>query len=236
MFKDPDGPVSFSCQNPKFQHALREAFAVCRKTTVTTEDGFLGYIWPAQWKGVTVPARSEVVVSGRARSGPGGRNYCGLVEALPDPSAVSVSRTLASVKQDRVPVRIHNLNEFPVSIGRYQKLGRLFQVEEADIHSARDVSLTPDDNGVVEVELVECSDGMEKDPVFDMLGLTDRPDLTTEEQGKLAALLQKWEKVFSANEEDFGRTNIVQHQIPTGDANIVREMRALLSDMLQGES
>lgn len=37
VFKDPDGPMSFSCQNPKFQHAWREAFAVCRKTTVTTE-------------------------------------------------------------------------------------------------------------------------------------------------------------------------------------------------------
>lgn len=117
-----------------------------------------------------------------------------------------MARTLASVKQGRVPVRIHNLNEFPVSTGRYQKLGRLFQVEEADIHSARDVSLMPDNDGVVEVELVECSDGMEKDPVFDMLGLANRPDLTTEEQGKLAALLQKWEKKFSANEEYFGKT------------------------------
>lgn len=58
VFKDPDGPLSFSCQNPKFQHAWWEAFAVCWKTTVTTEDGFLGYIWPAQRKGVTVPARS----------------------------------------------------------------------------------------------------------------------------------------------------------------------------------
>lgn len=248
VFKDPAGPVSFSCQNPKFQRTWREAFAVCRKMTVTTEDGFLGYIWPAQRKGITVPARSEVVVWGRTRAGPKGRDYCGLVEALPEPSAVSVARTLASIKQGRVPVRIRNLNEFPVSIGRYQKLGRLFQVEETDVHGARDVSLTPDEDGVVQVGLVENSSGVDMDSVFDTLGLADRPDLTSDEQGKLSALLQKWEKVFSKNEEDFGRTNIVQHQIPTGDAPPIRErfrplppllykdMRTLLSGMLQGGS
>uniref|UniRef100_A0A668AQP4 Gypsy retrotransposon integrase-like protein 1 n=1 Tax=Myripristis murdjan TaxID=586833 RepID=A0A668AQP4_9TELE len=246
VFKGAEGPVSFSCQNPKFQHVWREAFAVCRRTTVTAEDGFLGYIWPARRRGVVVPARSEVVVWGRARSGPQGQNYCGLVEALPEPSSVAVARTLVAVSQGRVPVRLRNLNEFPVSIGRYQKLGRLFQVEEADVHGTRDVSLMPGEDGVVEVGVVEASAGEEKDPVFDLLGMADRPDLTAEEQGKLAALLKKWEKVFSANEEDFGRTNIVQHQIPTGDANPVRErfrplppllykeMRALLSGMLQG--
>ena len=62
-----NGPVSFSCQNPKSQNAWRTAFAVCRRTVVTSEDGFLGYVWPASRKGVTVPARSEVVVLGRAK-------------------------------------------------------------------------------------------------------------------------------------------------------------------------
>lgn len=46
-FKDSKGPVSFSCQNPKSQWVWRKAFAVCQQTTVTTEDGFLGYVWPA---------------------------------------------------------------------------------------------------------------------------------------------------------------------------------------------
>lgn len=67
VFKGPEGPVSFSCQNPKVQRAWREAFAVCRKIAVTAEDGFLGYIWPALQKGVKIPARTEVVVWGQTR-------------------------------------------------------------------------------------------------------------------------------------------------------------------------
>lgn len=97
VFKGPEGPVSFSCQNPKVQRAWREAFAVCRKIAVTAEDGFLGYIWPALQKGVKIPARTEVVVWGQTRSGPQERNYCGLVEALKEPNVVAVARTLAPV-------------------------------------------------------------------------------------------------------------------------------------------
>lgn len=66
MFHNPSGPLSFSCQNPKFQNAWRTAVAACCRTVVTTEDGFLGYVWPSQCQGVTVPARSEVVIWGRA--------------------------------------------------------------------------------------------------------------------------------------------------------------------------
>lgn len=42
-----------------------------------------------------------------------------------------------------------------------------------------------------------------------MLRVAKQPDLTTEEQGKFAALLKKWEKVFSTNEEDFGRLTLL---------------------------
>ena len=93
---------------------------------------------------------------GRTRSGPRGWNYCGLIEALQEPSPVAVARNLASVQQGRVPNRIRNLIEFPVSIGHYQKLGRLFQVEETEVHGSCDVNVAPGADGVVEVGLVKC--------------------------------------------------------------------------------
>ena len=113
-------------------------------------------------------------------------------------------RTIAVVRQGRLPIRIRNLHDFPVSIGRYQKLGKLFKVNESDIHGARDISLTPGTDGVVEVGLVDVCDGLEEEQEFEVLKLADRPDLSPEEQGHLAALLQKWEKVFSTHDEDFG--------------------------------
>lgn len=106
VFRNVDGPVSFFCKNPKFQNAWREAFAVCRRTMVTTEDGFLGYVCPAHRQGTTIPARSEVVVWGRAKAGVRGRDYCGLIEALEEPGAVSAARTISVVRRGRVPIRI----------------------------------------------------------------------------------------------------------------------------------
>lgn len=75
--------------------------------------------------------------------------------------------------------------------------------------------------------------------------LTNRPDLSENQQEELCALLQKWEKVFAKHDEDFGRTDAVQHQIPTGDAAPIREryqplpplmykeVKSLLSEMLE---
>lgn len=162
-----------------------------------------------------------MVVLGRAKTGMRGSDYYGLVEALQKPGAVSVARTISVASQGRVPIR--NLHDFPVSIGRYQKLGRLFQVEETDIHGACDVSLKPGAGCVVEVGLIDAGDEMEEDQVFEVLKLADRPDLTQGEQDQLVALLRKSEKVFSGHKEDFGMTDAVQHRIPTGNAATIRE-------------
>ncbi|KAL7406248.1 hypothetical protein ABVT39_016389 [Epinephelus coioides] len=42
--------------------------------------------------------------------------------------------------------------------------------------------------------------------------------LTPDQQREMTGLLQKWTKVFSHHDEDFGRTGAVKHQIPTGTA------------------
>ncbi|XP_014880009.1 uncharacterized protein LOC106941474 [Poecilia latipinna] len=120
------------------------------------EDEFKGYVWPAQRRGVKIPARSEVVIWGRARAGPAGTNYCGLVEALEELNTVTVARTLAIVRNGRLPVRLKNCNNFPVTLGRYQKIGRLYQVDDVDVHGGRDVDLAVDDSGVLQVGLVEA--------------------------------------------------------------------------------
>lgn len=95
------------------------------------------------------------------------------------------------MKQGRVPGRIRNLNEFPVHLGRNQKLGGLYQVDKADVRGTRDASLMPDADGAVEVGVVETSKETGQDPTFDLKGLTEGSDLTTEQQRKLTALLQK---------------------------------------------
>ncbi|MGH0149668.1 UNVERIFIED_CONTAM: hypothetical protein FKN15_015787 [Acipenser sinensis] len=68
--------------------------------------------------------------------------------------------------------------------------------------------------------------------------------LSIQQQGKLLSLLQEWGGVFAAHDEDYGRTGIIKHFIPTGEVAPIREryrpipptlyqeMRGLLEGML----
>lgn len=73
------------------------------------------------------------------------------------------------------------LDDFLVSIGHYQKIGRLYKVDSADVHGACDFSLIPDNDGMIEVVLVEASSEPEGSLDFDVQELVDLPDLTEEQ-------------------------------------------------------
>ncbi|XP_074532106.1 uncharacterized protein LOC141795198 [Halichoeres trimaculatus] len=236
-------------QEPEMNHqrAWKDAFATCQRVEATmAEDGLLGYVRPASRRSIQIPPKSEVLVWGRARMGPGGRDYCVLLEALPEARDVGVARTLAVVRKGRVPVRVCNPHPYSMSIGRFQKLGKLYHVDEADVHGPRDLSLSLDDDCVVEVAVVDTTAGQEKQELPKELSeLTNRSDLSKQQQEELRTLLLKWSGVFARHDEDFGRTDLVQHQIHTGDAAPVREryrplppsmykeMKTLLAGMLE---
>lgn len=75
-------------------------------------------------------------------------------------------------------------------------------------------------------------------PVLELQG----DGLSPEEQQRLTAFLHKWQHVFAAHDKDFGCTNAVQHQIPTGVAPPTHEryrpvppkLYAALRILLQG--
>lgn len=246
LFKQPE---KSDCPPQKLQshQARRDAFATCRHIEATmTEDGLLGYVRPASRRIIKVPPKSELLVWGRTRKGPRGKDYCAVMEALPENSSKGVARTLTMERDGRVPVRICNPHSYCLTIGRYQKLGKLHYVEEADVHGPRDLNLSLRDDCIVEVALVStAADGAEQDLPKEVSSLADRPDLSEQQQEELRALLLKWRHVFAQHDEDFGRTNLVQHQIHTGDAPPVRErhhplppamykeMKTLLSGMLE---
>ncbi|XP_076740530.1 uncharacterized protein LOC143418699 [Maylandia zebra] len=126
------------------------------------------------------------------------------------------------------------------------KLGKLSSVDEANVHGSQDLSLSLGTDGVVEVALVDSGAPTEEERLpEEMSKLIERPDLSELQQGELRALLLKWEKVFSKDDKDFGRTDPGHHCIPTGDPAPIREryrplppamckeMRSLLADMME---
>ena len=68
--------------------------------------------------------------------------------------------------------------------------------------------------------------------------------LTSDQQGKMNSLPQKWKNVFASHEEDFGYTGVIKHQIPTCSAppsreryrpvppSLYAELQTLLQNML----
>ena len=231
---------------PQQQALWRDAFATCRRVdAVTNEDGSLGYVWPVGRQRVRVPARSELVVWGRTRPGPHGASYDALIDPLTEATDLGVARSIVTVRGGRVPVRLCNPHPYSIVVGRFQKLGRLYPLDAADVRGGRDLNLSMGDDGAVEVSVVDVG---EEDPVpslpEEMRRLTERADLKRPEQEELRAMMGKWKKVFAAHEEDFGQADVVQHRIPTGDAAPIRErhrplppsmykeMKTLLSDML----
>ena len=244
LFKLPGENVSLPQQG---RTLWRDAFAACRQVeAVTDEDGSLGCVWPARRSRIRVPARSEVVVWGRARQGRGGADFDAVIEALPEERGLGVARALVRVRGGRVPLRLCNPHPYSVVVGRYQKLGKLYPVDAADVRGSRDLSLSLSEDGTVEVALVSAEEeGLTRTLPEEMQALADRDDLPGGQREELQAMLMKWMKVFATHDEDFGQTDVVQHQIHTGDAAPIRErhrplppsmykeMKTLLGDMLE---
>lgn len=244
FFKSP-GESALPPQN--LEKPWRDAFATCRRVEATVaEDGFLGHVRLSGRRAFTVPPNSELLVWGRTRMGPGGTDYCAMVEALPDAGEVGVARTIGVVKNGRIPVRVCNPHPYNLTIGRYQKLGRLYKVDSTDVRGPDDVSLSLEEDGVVEVALVHTTADLKQNGLSqEVRNMANQSDLSDQQQEELGALLEKWNKVFAENDEDFGRTSTIQHRIHTGDAAPVRErfrplppslykeMKSLLAGMLE---
>lgn len=93
---------------------------------------------------------------------------------------------------------------------------------------------------------MEISDpGEEDSPNEEVSKLLSHTDLTPLQQMELQALLKRWAKVFAVDEEDFGRMDLVQHCIHTGDTVPIKKryrplpplmykkMKSLLAGMLE---
>ncbi|KAL7882597.1 hypothetical protein SRHO_G00002550 [Serrasalmus rhombeus] len=223
----------------------QQTLATCQRIAAQEQlDGFVGHVWSASRRRICVPPESEMIVWGRVRANMRGQEHCGLVEPVLDGGALAVARTVARVKYGRIPVRLCNVHPYPMFIGKFQKLGKLYEVQQADVHGQYDLQLDASSEGVVEVSVIETVPVGKGTPTFEVSQFATRSDLTDQQQVELGHLLQKWTSVFAQNEEDFGCTDAIHHSIPTGGALPIRErfrplppkmyqeMRTLLADML----
>lgn len=131
-----------------------------------------------------------------------------------------------------------------MEIPQRQPLAQVTEVTKADIQGEQELVLSSVAPDVVEVEVrrvgIAEADNAESHPAMSLQG----DGLTPDQQEKMTNLLQRWTKVFSSHDEDFGRTGVVKHQIPTGSAppsreryrpvppSLYTELQTLLQNML----
>ena len=116
-----------------------------------------------------------------------------------------VSRTILPKGNVNIPVRVVNTQSNPITLKRGTIISELEPVEllESLVEEAQD----EDRDNTVLCEMVSRVD----------------PSVTTADRQRLKALLEKYTSVFSRGENDLGRTDVVTHNIDTGDNKPVRQ-------------
>lgn len=238
--------------SPTAGDAWEKAFAVCRRmASEELTPTFQGVARLSHQPPVIIPPRSEMILWAGVTDGTHNALGCVMVEAIPGQEEEwKVARGLATVRAGRVPIRVCNPNPYPVEIPQRLPLAQVVQVNPNDIQTDQELVLRTDSPGVIDVEVRATattpvppnSPVLFPNPADSLQG----DGLTEAQQYRLRQLLGKWSHVFSQHDEDFGRTNLVQHQIPTGVAaptreryrpvppNLYPELRTLLQGMLDG--
>ena len=145
-------------------------------------------------------------------------------------SDVMVARAVI-IPGESIPVRVMNPTDQPVTLYRGTRIAQLAEIEEVEDSP---VMVSSVQCGTVSPELEEA-----------LWLLAEKASLASEEREKLFLLLLEYADVLALCNDELGRTNVLQHEIHTGDASPIRqqfrrvcpqkrqEMRNLLSEMLE---
>ncbi|KAK7915620.1 hypothetical protein WMY93_011381 [Mugilogobius chulae] len=225
--------------------AWSKAFMECQKVVLGgPRPAFEGVAKLPRQPPVIIPPHTEMVLWMQVTET--NTNCTVTIEPLPNSDTEwRVGRTLATFRDGKVPCRLCNPNPYSVEVPQRQPLAWVTEVNYTEIQEDQELVLNSIEPDVIEVAVrrVVGAVGTEDD-VHSVISLQG-DGLTEEQQTKMTTLLQRWKSVFSRHDEDFGRTGVVKHQIPTGMAppsreryrpvppSLYPELRSLLKNMLE---
>ena len=157
-------------------------------------------------KKVTIPPRTEVALSCRLTS----HNHVpeGIIESLSDKVVLASSVNRPGVK-GAVIVRCLNPTSQPLELPAGTTIGTFTSIDQQDISDNENNS-----EGAARCtgETWEVPEHLEA-----MFEQACKGCTTKEQEGQLAELLNRYQTVFSKNDQDVGRTELVHHSIPTAE-------------------
>ena len=162
-----------------------------------------------------IPARHEAVVFARV-DGAVPHGSVLLVETPTRGLAKAhtwLARSVGTVTEGRLPVRLMNLQRYPIKLRKHETISFAQPLESAEIATL----FLADGTG-------EKTHVSPRPANFDPVEKMDlsSPELTPEGKSKLAKLIRDNADVFSSGPFDLGRTTLVTHDIETGDHHPVR--------------
>ena len=126
-----------------------------------------------------------------------------------DKTGVIVARALVDGEQGKVPVQLFNLQDTT-----FVKTGAVI-AELVDIEEVSTVEQSGLVCGMVGTEMNDTENSLS---IFHLDHLGDK------ERNELSRVLLKYHSVFSTGPMDIGTTGVVEHKIPTGTAQPVKQL------------
>ena len=167
----------------------------------------------------TLPPRSEAIITGKMQGKPIGSLFAIEPKNSLQQDSLLIARTVAGQDQGRTPIQILNPSDSIVEI----KVGEhLADAEATQVVEAENVEEPPAANLPEHLK-----------PLFDET--CARENLSEAAQCGLRALLLKHKNLFAKDDNDLGRTDLVVHDINTGDARPIRQPPRRVPSALQPE-
>ncbi|KAG5889429.1 hypothetical protein JTB14_032762 [Gonioctena quinquepunctata] len=157
---------------------------------------------------VSVPERAETILESRLDGSASSGDVMMFEPKLHDEKigrGIALGKTLLRAEKF-VPVRVMNVNYFPVTLKKGTILGHCSPVSSV-IRSVRGTISQPNNLPTELEKLVAISS----------------KDIKPAQQPKLRDLVKKYQDIFDTGQGKGGRTNVVQHKIDTGGARPIRQ-------------
>jgi hypothetical protein len=166
---------------------------------------------------ITIPPLSEIILEAEAQGAP--TYTCALVEpclSFMSSKHVLLAKSVVDPSGGTFPLRVVNLEDKPVTLYRKTIAGTCVQVEEVEQVATDRVAtiVTGNSDKHIPRHLADVWAGLEG-------------TLTGEQHSKVQGLLTKHQRTFAMSKEDIGRTHLVQHKIPTGEARPIVKIRGV---------
>ena len=151
---------------------------------------------------IEIPPLSEAIIPTKmifgGFKGPTSDEHWTTVPSVPVPG-LRVARTVIPDNASTVAVRVCNVTRRPINLRKGQSVSTLQNVKVATVSS------------------VACVNSATAEQIRDTIINNVDPSVSQNEKQELTQLIDKYQDVFSHSEYDLGYTDIVQHEINTGE-------------------